>query len=55
VFERFYRIAHPNGPDGSGLGLSIVRVLLDRMGGAVELGESNRLGGLRVTMKFRPV
>jgi two-component system sensor histidine kinase TctE len=54
VFERFYRIARPDGPDGSGLGLSIVRVLLDRMGGAIELGESKRLAGLRVTMKFRP-
>jgi two-component system, OmpR family, sensor histidine kinase TctE len=53
VFERFYRIARPDGPDGSGLGLSIVRVLLDRMGGSVELGEGKRLGGLRVTMRFR--
>jgi len=53
VFERFYRIARPDSPDGSGLGLSIVRVLLDRMGGSVELGEGKRLGGLRVTMRFR--
>jgi two-component system, OmpR family, sensor histidine kinase TctE len=53
VFERFYRISRPNGPDGSGLGLSIVRVLLDQMGGSVELGDGKRLGGLRVTMKFR--
>jgi two-component system, OmpR family, sensor histidine kinase TctE len=53
VFERFYRIARADGPDGSGLGLSIVRVLLDRMSGSVELGEGKRLGGLRVTMRFR--
>jgi two-component system, OmpR family, sensor histidine kinase TctE len=53
VFERFYRITRPDSPDGSGLGLSIVRVLLDRMGGSVELGEAKRLGGLRVTMRFR--
>jgi len=53
VFERFYRIARPDAPDGSGLGLSIVRVLLDRMGGSIELGEGRRLGGLRVTMRFR--
>jgi len=52
VFERFYRIARADGPDGSGLGLSIVRVLLDRMSGSVELGEGKRLGGLRVTMRF---
>jgi two-component system sensor histidine kinase TctE len=55
VFERFYRIARPDAPDGSGLGLSIVRVLLDRMGGSVELGEGKSLGGLRVTMRFRLV
>ena len=53
VFERFYRIPRPDGPDGSGLGLSIVRVLLERMGGSIELGDSERLGGLRVTMRFR--
>jgi two-component system sensor histidine kinase TctE len=53
VFERFYRISRPDGPEGSGLGLSIVRVLLYRMGGSVELGDSKRLGGLRVTMRFR--
>jgi two-component system, OmpR family, sensor histidine kinase TctE len=53
VFERFYRIARPDAPDGSGLGLSIVRVLLDRMGGSIELGEGKRLRGLRVTMRFR--
>jgi len=53
VFERFYRIARQDAPEGSGLGLSIVRVLLDRMGGSIELGEGKRLRGLRVTMKFR--
>ena len=53
VFERFYRIARPDAPDGSGLGLSIVRVLLDRMGGSIELGEGKHLRGLRVTMRFR--
>jgi two-component system sensor histidine kinase TctE len=55
VFERFYRIARQNGPDGSGLGLSIVRVLVERMGASVELGDGKRLHGLRVTMRFRLV
>jgi len=50
VFERFYRIARPDAPDGSGLGLSIVRVLLDRMGGSIELGEGKRLRGLLVIL-----
>lgn len=55
VFERFYRITRPDAPDGSGLGLSIVRVLLDRIGGSIELGDGKRLHGLRVTMKLRLV
>ncbi|WP_103097932.1 sensor histidine kinase [Novosphingobium guangzhouense] len=36
VFERFYR-ARPSGPSGSGLGLSIVRALAERMGAEVRL------------------
>jgi two-component system, OmpR family, sensor histidine kinase TctE len=35
--------------------LSIVRVLVDRMGASVELGDGKRLRGLRVTMRFRLV
>lgn len=37
VFERFYRAPTENGATGSGLGLSIVRALAERMGAHVQL------------------
>jgi two-component system sensor histidine kinase MprB len=39
VFERFYRSAESRGMSGSGLGLSIVRSIAERHGGAVRAGE----------------
>jgi two-component system sensor histidine kinase MprB len=38
VFERFYRSAESRGMPGSGLGLSIVRSIAERHGGAVRAG-----------------
>ncbi|HVZ44038.1 MAG TPA: ATP-binding protein [Ramlibacter sp.] len=51
VFDRFYRVA---GGDvaGSGLGLAIVKTIAERYGATVELGRSERLGGLRVELTF---
>lgn len=37
VFERFYRVRAESTPPGSGLGLSIVRALAERMGASVRL------------------
>ena len=37
---------------GTGLGLAIVRDVVEIYGGKVELGESEDLGGLMVTMKL---
>jgi two-component system OmpR family sensor kinase len=51
VFDRFYRTADASGP-GSGLGLAIVRTIAARHGATVELGRSERLGGLRVEVRF---
>jgi signal transduction histidine kinase len=50
VFDRFVRL-RPDGTDGVGLGLSIVRVVLDAHNGRCELSESP-LGGLRFTVIF---
>ena len=51
VFDRFYRT-----PDaaagGSGLGLAIVRAIAQQHGATVTLGRSERLGGLRVEVRF---
>jgi two-component system OmpR family sensor kinase len=47
VFDRFYRIPGSTAT-GSGLGMAIIRSIVDRHGGAITLGASERLGGLRV-------
>ena len=55
VFERFFRGAgaqSAGGGDGSGLGLAIVQAIARRHQAAVLLGQSDRLGGLAVTVRF---
>jgi len=47
IFERFYRITNAE-VQGSGLGLAIVKRTLEVMGGSLELGSSDSLGGLSV-------
>lgn len=47
VFERFHRELGSE-QDGSGLGLSIVRRLVELLGARIELDDSPALGGLRV-------
>jgi two-component system sensor histidine kinase KdpD len=50
IFEKFYRAAPAvGGSRGSGIGLAIVRGLVESMGGAVSAGRS-ALGGLAVTI-----
>jgi two-component system OmpR family sensor kinase len=53
VFDRFYRVSGHDAP-GSGLGLAIVKAIAARHGAVVQLGRSERLGGLNVTVRFRP-
>jgi len=49
VFDRFHRIVG-SGVEGSGLGLSIVRKIIDDHGGRITLGTSETLGGLAATV-----
>lgn len=51
IFEKFYRVTPAAGGSrrGSGIGLAIVRGLVESMGGAVSAGRS-ALGGLAVTI-----
>jgi len=51
AFDRFYRAAGA-GAEGSGLGLAIVQTIAGRHGATVQLGRSQRLGGLRVDVQF---
>jgi len=51
VFDRFYRTADASAA-GSGLGLAIVRAIAQQHGATVALGASERLGGLRVEVRF---
>ena len=53
VFDRFYRIAGSEA-SGSGLGLAIIKAIAERHGAALVLGESERLGGLKVEVHFPP-
>lgn len=55
VLERFYRVGgdhHSSGEVGCGLGLSIVKQVVDGHGAKIELGHSTDLGGLSVTIRF---
>jgi len=52
VFDRFYRIPATDRPAGSGLGLSIVRTLLQQAAGTVSLSNGLDDCGLTVTVSF---
>ncbi len=51
VFDRFYRIAGSEA-GGSGLGLAIIKAIAERHGAQLTLDSSDRLGGLRVAIRF---
>ena len=51
VFDRFFRSSQA-GAGGSGLGLSIARAIAQRHQATLSLGHSERLGGLRVELRF---
>ncbi len=54
VWDRFYRLPGSQA-DGSGLGLTIVKAVADAHGASVELLHSDRLGGLKVRVRFTAV
>jgi two-component system sensor histidine kinase CreC len=52
VFERFYSLKRPDtGRKSSGLGLSIVKEIMELHGGSVELSDAPE-GGTRVNLRF---
>jgi two-component system sensor histidine kinase MprB len=50
VFERFYRSEESRSMPGSGLGLSIVRQVIERHSGSVRVDESDE-GGTRIVLQ----
>lgn len=54
VWDRFYRAQGNDGPPGSGLGLSIVRALGERMGASVVLEEGAMGRGVLAIVEFQP-
>ena len=52
VFDRFYRVPSANRPPGSGLGLSIVRALLQQSVATIQLADGIGGKGLSVTVRF---
>jgi two-component system OmpR family sensor kinase len=58
VFDRFFRAgaegarADEAPQTGSGLGLAIVKAIAARHGATLQLGRSERLGGLQVDVQF---
>ena len=53
VFDRFYRLPGAQA-QGSGLGLAIVKAIAARHGAQVIASKSERLGGLKVEVRFPP-
>ncbi|WP_029000897.1 ATP-binding protein [Azohydromonas australica] len=51
VLDRFHRVPGTEAP-GSGLGLAIVKAIAELHGAALRLEKSQRLGGLRVDVRF---
>lgn len=51
VFDRFYRASGTSEPS-SGLGLAIVRAIVDQHGGTITLDDARGSGGLRVRVRL---
>jgi len=51
VFDRFYRVESSRGSDGAGLGLALVRSIVELHGGSVNI-QSEIGRGTRVTLSF---
>ena len=54
IFERFQRGSNAPAGEGSGLGLSVVRLLVEGMGGCVSLRSQPGSGSV-FTLHLRPV
>jgi ligand-binding sensor domain-containing protein/signal transduction histidine kinase/DNA-binding response OmpR family regulator len=52
IFEPFYRSDTSGSEGGFGIGLSLVKLLIDKLGGCISVGRSDRLGGFLATISI---
>lgn len=50
ILEPFYRSGESNSENGFGIGLSLVKLLVDKMEGSIKIGRTDETGGLSVTV-----
>lgn len=53
LFEKIFEPFYSTQPDGAGLGLAVVRNLIEVSGGSVSCQRSEDLGGLKLTLRFQ--
>ena len=52
ILEPFYRSADSGSENGFGIGLSLVKLLVDKMDGSILVGRDHDLGGLAITVSI---
>lgn len=52
ILEPFYRSADSGSENGFGIGLSLVKLLVDKMDGSILVGRDRNLGGLAITVSI---
>ncbi len=52
IFDPFYRISSTSEKPGFGIGLSMVKMLVEKHGGTIETGQSQELGGFEITISI---
>jgi signal transduction histidine kinase len=53
LFEKIFEPFYSTQQDGAGLGLAVVRNLIEATGGSISCQRSSRLGGMRFTLRFQ--
>ncbi len=53
LFEKIFEPFYSTHPEGAGLGLAVVRNLIEASGGSVSCQRSEELGGLKLTLRFQ--
>jgi signal transduction histidine kinase len=53
LFEKIFEPFYSTHQDGAGLGLAVVKNLMEACGGSVSCQKSSSLGGMRFTLRFQ--